>query len=149
MELELPNAKGIKPAEPGSQLAAKPSPPLTVAALNLRLHMDPKTQSQEILAASVVHVSGVCGGGGVLVARFCLGARGVGQWAGQPSPIWVRFPRWLAAHGVLVFEREVTHIRCVEWLTAGPCLQLPDTTVFCTSMSCNICLPHTPGRCEP
>lgn len=58
MELELPNAKGIRPAEPGSQLAAKPSPPLTVAALNLRLHMDPKTQSQEILAASVVHVSG-------------------------------------------------------------------------------------------
>lgn len=62
VELELPNAKGVRPAEAGSQLAAKPSPPLTVAALNLRLHMDPKTQQQEILAASVVHMSGVFGG---------------------------------------------------------------------------------------
>jgi hypothetical protein len=59
VEVELQNAKGIRPAEGGSQLASTPSPPLTVAALNLRLHMDPKTQAQEILAASVVHMSGV------------------------------------------------------------------------------------------
>jgi hypothetical protein len=59
VEVELQNAKGIRPAEAGSQLALKPSPPLTVAALNLRMHMDPKTQAQEILAASVVHMSGV------------------------------------------------------------------------------------------
>jgi hypothetical protein len=58
VEVELPSAKGIKPAEPGTQLAARASPPLTVAALNLRLHMDAKTQQQEILAASVVHLSG-------------------------------------------------------------------------------------------
>lgn len=58
VEVELTNAKGIKPAEPGSQLAAKPSPPLTVAALNLRTHTDPKTQQSEILAASVVHMPG-------------------------------------------------------------------------------------------
>ena len=68
MELELPNAKGIRPAEPGSQLAAKASPPLTVAALNLRLHMDPKTQQQEILAASVVHMSGEGGRAGLAAA---------------------------------------------------------------------------------
>lgn len=84
VELELPNAKGIRPAEPGSQLAARPSPPLTVAALNLRLHMDRRSQQQEILAASVVHMSGacVCGGGGkggfgggvhVFVGWGCLG----------------------------------------------------------------------------
>lgn len=61
VEVELPNAKGIRPAAPGTQLAARASPPLTVAALNLRLHMDPKTQQQEILAASVVHMSGALG----------------------------------------------------------------------------------------
>eukprot|EP00775_Hariotina_reticulata_P008338 gene8338-8523_t len=59
VELELANAKALRPAAPGSPLAAQAPPPLTVAALNLRLHMDPKTQQQEILAASVVHLSGV------------------------------------------------------------------------------------------
>jgi hypothetical protein len=58
VELELPNAKGIRPAEAGSRLASRPSPPLTVAALNLRLHTDAKSQAQEILAASVVHMAG-------------------------------------------------------------------------------------------
>lgn len=58
VELELANAKAIKPAQPGSRLAAQPPPSLTVAALNLRLHLDPKTRQQEMLAASVVYLSG-------------------------------------------------------------------------------------------
>lgn len=58
VELELPNAKALLPAAAGSPLSARPSPPLTVASLQLRLHMDFKTRQQEILAASVVHLSG-------------------------------------------------------------------------------------------
>jgi hypothetical protein len=58
VELELPNAKGISPAAPGSHLAGAPAPPLTVAALSLRLHTDARSQGQEILAASVVYLPG-------------------------------------------------------------------------------------------
>eukprot|EP00883_Tetradesmus_obliquus_P007895 jgi/Sobl393_1/18556/SZX64231.1 len=59
VELLLANAKAIQPAAPGTPLAGRPAPPLTVASLSLRLHMDPKSRSQEILAASVVHLAGV------------------------------------------------------------------------------------------
>jgi hypothetical protein len=58
VELLLANAKAIQPAAPGTPLAARPAPPLTVAALSLRLHMDASSKTQEVMAASVVHLSG-------------------------------------------------------------------------------------------
>jgi hypothetical protein len=58
VELLLANAKAIQPAAPGTHLAARPAPPLTVAALSLRLHMDAQSKTQEVMAASVVHLSG-------------------------------------------------------------------------------------------
>lgn len=57
LEVELPGPKALlagKSAAASEMRARRPPPPLTVAALTLRLHTDPRTQQPEILAASVV-----------------------------------------------------------------------------------------------
>lgn len=59
LEVELQSAKSITNPDPTSDLATRQPPPLTVVALSLRLHIDPTTQTSEVLAASVVHLAGV------------------------------------------------------------------------------------------
>ncbi|KIY94207.1 DNA polymerase alpha subunit A, partial [Monoraphidium neglectum] len=62
LEVELSGPKALlagKHAGAAELRARRPPPPLTAAALNLRLHTNPQTQQPEILAASVVHLAGV------------------------------------------------------------------------------------------
>jgi hypothetical protein len=57
LEVELSGPKALlagKHAGAAEMRARRPPPPLTVAALTLRLHTDARTQQPEILAASVV-----------------------------------------------------------------------------------------------
>jgi hypothetical protein len=61
MEVELSGPKALlagKHAGAAAMRARRPPPPLTVAALTLRLHTDARTQQPEILAASVVGGAG-------------------------------------------------------------------------------------------
>jgi hypothetical protein len=57
-EVVLVSPKALAPAAPGTPLAARPPPPLTVASLSLRVHTAAANHASEILAASVVHLSG-------------------------------------------------------------------------------------------
>lgn len=66
-EVVLSSPKALSPAAPGTPLAARPPPPLTVASLSLRVHTTAASNhSSEILAASVVHLSGENGWCGVV-----------------------------------------------------------------------------------
>jgi hypothetical protein len=60
LEVELPGPKAVlagKHPAAAEMRARRAPPPLTAAALTLRMHTDPRTQQQEILAASVVGLS--------------------------------------------------------------------------------------------
>eukprot|EP00884_Botryococcus_braunii_P011316 jgi/Botrbrau1/20185/Bobra.0173s0083.2 len=54
LEVELATPKALFPLE-----ASRPPPPLLVAALNIKTTLDPKTCTNEIVAASVVYVNGL------------------------------------------------------------------------------------------
>jgi hypothetical protein len=76
LEVELSGPKALlagKHAGAAELRARRPPPPLTAAALNLRLHTNPQTQQPEILAASVVGRRAGCarvpGTGRLLLAR--------------------------------------------------------------------------------
>lgn len=58
IEVELSGHKSIL-RSPSPEWAAKPAPQLKVAAINLKTYINPNTQINEIVVASVVHVDGI------------------------------------------------------------------------------------------
>ncbi|GAX83060.1 hypothetical protein CEUSTIGMA_g10486.t1 [Chlamydomonas eustigma] len=59
LEVYVNSSKAVSAPEPGSELYMRPSPPLTVAAMQLKTIINPATHQHEIVAAGVVHLSSV------------------------------------------------------------------------------------------
>lgn len=58
IEVELSGHKSIV-RTPSPEWAAKPAPELKIAAINLKTYVNPNTQTNEVVVASVVHVDSI------------------------------------------------------------------------------------------